>query len=1095
MVLFYLKSSLSYNQLAINHKPITDTLASEKITHSAKCIVHKIKLIEHHFLLFAIYFLPFVLNAQTISVNGLVTSSEDNLPVIGVSILEKGTQNASITNSDGVFNINASSNNAVLVFSYVGLENLEIPVSTSPMRIVMQASNSILRDVVVTGYKKEIRADVSTAIASIKSKDIENLVVLGVDQALQGQSPGVMVTQVSGAPGDDIAVRIRGAGTLGNNNPLYIVDGVPTITNINMFSVADIESIDILKDGAAAIYGARAANGVVLITTKRGKGGKPKFSFDAYTGVQNAVNLPKLLNAKDYLTIRNEAITNANAQRDPIRRIGTYDPAILNNLPDNDWLSMVFRTAPIQHYAFTGNGGNENANFYLSGEYQTQDGVFLGQSFDKYQLRFNGEVGDKKFKIGNNISFSITNRKLVGSSGDGTGAGNELSGIRYALIAAPLFPLRNADGKYYNVSSELGDPTLYGDGNANPIVFINNTDWTIKRYRIFGNAFAEYVPFEGLKLRTSLGGDFLFQDEKLFKIRLSDAIYNPTSLNEGRVFDQTLIWNNTADYSKTLGKHRFSALIGTEAIQNHTDYLGASANNFRRTDSLFRYINASIPAVLNNIGASGVATEWSLLSYFGQIGYTFDNRYVLGASVRRDGSSRFGPNNRWGTFPSVSAAWNIIDGRDKGIGNREKGIGNSVSDNFPLSPSPFSLKLRASWGQLGNQEIGNYPYSSLVSTGQQVYSLGDKSITGATIVETGNSNVKWETTTQTNIGLDASFCKDRLSLIIDVFRKRTDDILVRVPVPQTGGSQNPPYVNAGSVENKGLELGLIYKNRISDFRYSVSANISFLQNKVLDIAGSEPILGGFGLGDGPLTRTEAGYPIGSFYLYKMVGIFQSKEEVAASPFQTTYTRPGDVKFADINGDGKIDDKDRVHAGSPFPNFTYGVNISFNWKNFDFSLLGQGVQGNDVYFLYGNFAYDVQSRGFNSYQAILNRWTPTNTNTNIPEVTLDDRNGNSRSSTRFLQDGSYFRIRNISIGYNLRYILKDVLHLKNIGACRIYGTIQNAVTWTHYTGLDPEIQANSNDTRGLGLSSDLAVGVDWGTVPAPRTFIAGIKIDF
>ncbi len=1045
-------------------------------------------------MLFAICFLPFALNAQSISISGVVTSSEDQLPIIGANVLEKGTLNGSITNADGIFNLNVASNNAVLVFSYVGLENLEIPVSASPMRVIMQASNSVLKDVVVTGYKKEIRSNVSTAIASIKSKDIENLVVLGVDQALQGQSPGVMVTQVSGAPGDDIAVRIRGAGTLGNNNPLYIVDGVPTITNINMFSVADIESIDILKDGAAAIYGARAANGVVLITTKRGKGGKPKFSFDAYTGIQNAVNLPKLLNAKDYLTIRNEAITNANAQRDPIRQIKTYDPSILSNLPDNDWLSMVFRTAPIQHYAFTGNGGNENANFYLSGEYQTQDGVFLGQGFDKYQLRFNGEVGDKKFKIGNNFSFSITNRKLVGSSGDGTGAGNELSGIRYALITAPLFPLRYPDGRYINVTSELGDPTLYGDGNANPIVFINNTDWTIKRYRIFGNVFAEYAPFDGLKLRTSLGGDFLFQDEKLFKIRLSDAIYSPTSLNEGRVFDQTLIWNNTADYSKTLGKHRFSALIGTEAIQNHTDYLGASANNFRRTDSLFRYINASIPADLNNIGASGVATEWSLLSYFGQVGYSFDNRYVLSASVRRDGSSRFGPNNRWGSFPSVSAAWNIISSQVSG--NRSQAINSP--DTRLLTPDPFisSLKIRASWGQLGNQEIGNYPYSSLVATGQQVYSLGDKSITGATIVETGNSNVKWETTTQTNIGLDASFWQDRLSLIIDVFRKRTDDILVRVPVPQAGGSQNPPYVNAGSVENKGLELGLIYKgkagsNSNSPLRYSIGANISFLQNKVLNIAGSEPILGGFGLGDGPLTRTEAGYPIGSFYLYKMLGIFQSKAEVDASPFQTVYTRAGDVKFADVNGDGKIDDKDRVHAGSPFPNFTYGINISLSWKNFDFSLLGQGIQGNDVYFLYGNFAYDAQARGFNSYQEILNRWTPTNTNTNIPLVTIDDRNGNARSSTRFLEDGSYFRIRNISLGYNL----KDVLHLKNIGGCRIYATVQNAFTWTKYTGLDPEIQANSNDTKGLGLSSDLAVGVDWGTVPAPRTIIAGFKIDF
>lgn len=1014
--------------------------------------------------------------AQKQSVTGTVISSEDQLPIIGVTVLEKGTQNGTLTNTEGVFKIEVSSADAILVFTYIGLDIVEMLVQgKTTLNVIMTASNAMLKDVVVTGYKKEIRSNVSSAIASIKSKDIEKLVVLGVDQALQGQAPGVMVTQVTGAPGDDIAVRIRGAGTLGNNNPLYIVDGLPTTANINMFSITDIESIEVLKDGAAAaIYGSRAANGVVVITTKRGKSGKPRFSFDAYTGVQNAVNLPKLLNSKEYLTIRNEAIANANTLRSPARQLPTYNPKILDTLPDTDWLSKVFRTAPIQHYSFAGMGGSDNGNFYLSGEYQTQDGIFTGQKFDKYQLRFNGEIGSKLFKIGNNFSFSHTNRKVIGSSGDGFGGGNELSGIRYALITAPVVPVQYKDGSYVNVTSELGDPTLFGDGNANPIVFINNTDWTIKRYRVFGNVYAELAPFDGLKIRTSLGGDFLFEREKLFKKRLSDAIYSPTSLNEGRVFNQTLIWNNTADYSKTFRKHRISTLIGTEAIQNHTDYLGASANNFRSTEPLFRYINGSLPLELTNVGNSGIATEWALLSYFGQAGYSFDNRYVISASVRRDGSSRFGPNNRWGTYPSVSAAWNI---------------GNEAF--FKRMGFISSLKLRGSWGQLGNQEIGNYPFSSLVQTGQRVYSFGDKIATGATVVETGNANIRWETTTQTNIGLDVSLWKDRLSLIADVFRKRTDDILVRVPVPQAGGSERPPYVNAGSVENKGIELGLIYKNKIKDFNYNIGANISALNNKVLSIASSEPILGGFGLSDGPLTRTEVGYPIGSFYLYKMLGIFQTQAEIDQSPFQTVDTRPGDVKFADLNGDKKIDDKDRAHVGNPFPDFTYGLNLSLTWKNFDFSVLAQGVQGNDVYFLYGNFAYETQTRGFNSYQKILDRWTPSNTNTNIPKVSLDDRNGNRRSSTRWLEDGSYFRIRNITLGYNL----KDALKWKSVEGLRIYVTAQNALTFTKYSGLDPEIQANTNDTRGLGLSSDLAVGIDWGTVPAPRTFIVGLKLDF
>lgn len=1025
--------------------------------------------------LFLLTWLP-RLDAQTFPVSGTVVSAEDNQPLIGVSVQEKGTSNGTATDATGAFRLDVASADAVLLFRYVGFADLEIPVQgRATIAATLLSSANLLQDVVVTGYRKEIRSDISSAITSVKAKDIEKLVVVGIDQALQGQAPGVMVTQVTGSPGDDIAVRIRGAGTLGNNNPLFIIDGVPTSGNINMFSPSDIESIEVLKDGAAAaIYGARAANGVVLITTKRGKSGKPSFSFEAYTGVQNAVNLPDLLNAEEYLTIRNEAITNANTLRNPANQLPTYDPAILDTLPDIDWLDMVFGPAPIQHYSLSAAGGGEYSNFYLSGEYHTQDGVFKGQGFDKYQLRFNGEIGNKWFKLGNNLSFSHTDRQVIGASGDGYGPGNELSGIRYALIAAPVFPGKYPDGSYINVTSELGDPNLFGDGNANPIVFIENTDWHIRRYRMFGNVFAELKLFEGLKVRTTLGGDFQFEREKLFKKRLSAAIYDPTSLNEGRVFNQTLVWNNTADFQRNFGNHRISALLGMEAIQNHTDYLGASASNFRRTDPLFRYIDASIPEDIKDVGASGIATEWALLSYFAQVGYSFGGRYVVSAAVRRDGSSRFGPNNRWGVFPSVSAAWNVSNER--------------FFENVKFISA---LKLRASYGQLGNQEIGIYPYSSLVSTGDRVYIFGDKIVTGSTILETGNSNIRWETSTQTNLGMDMSFWQDRLTLTADLFRKRTDDILVRVPVPQAGGAQRPPFVNAASVENKGVELGLIYKNRIGKLSYNIGANISAIRNKVLSIADSEPILGGFGLSDGALTKTEPGHPVGSFFLYEMLGIFQTQAEIDASPFQTVSTRPGDVKFADLNGDNKIDDKDRKHIGNPFPDFTYGVNLSVYWKNFDLSALVQGVQGNDVYFLYGNFAYETQLRGFNSYADILNRWTPTNTNTDIPKVSTDDRNGNRRPSTRFLEDGSYLRIRNITLGYNF----KDLLHWDAIGGLRLYLTAQNALTFTKYPGLDPEIQANANDTRGLGLSSDLAVGIDWGTVPAPRTFIAGVKLDF
>ncbi|MBK9256789.1 MAG: TonB-dependent receptor [Saprospiraceae bacterium] len=1028
-----------------------------------------------NFYILCFLFISNFLIGQSHFISGKVTEA-GNIPMIGVEILEKGTVNGTITDVDGNYNLRVASPNAVLVFNYLGYKTIEIPVeSRSVIDMLLEQDSQVLDDVIVTGYRKESKSDVSTAISSIKSRDVEKLVVSGVEQALQGQAPGISVTQVTGSPGDDIAVRIRGAGTLGNNNPLFIIDGVPSSGNLNMFSINDIQSIEVLKDGAsAAIYGSRASNGVVLITTKRGKSGKPVFSLNISNGIQTPIRLPELLNASEYLTIRNEAITNANTLRNPANQFPLYDRSILDTLPDVNWLDKVFSNAPIRQYSFSAMTGSDQSNLYVSADYQDQDGIFRGQNFKKYQFRINGETGSNWFRVGSNLSFGHTTRKIIGSSGDGFGPGNELSAVRFALIAAPVFSGKYKDGTDVKVTSELGDPFLYGDGNANPLVLIDQTDWHIDRSRVFGNVFVEVDIIEGLKARTTLGGDFVFEKEKLFKEFLSDAIYNPTSLNEGRVFNQTLIWNSTLTYDKKFGKHKTSLLAGTEVITNHTDYIGASANNFRRTDPLFRYLSASVATDIKNLGISGIATEWALVSYFGMASYNYDNKYLLSAALRRDGSSRFGKDNRWGVFPSFSAGW-LISNED------------FLKDNDLIS----ELKVRASWGKLGNQEIGVYPYSSLVSTGNRVYSFGDNIATGASILETGNSGIRWESSTQANIGLDLGIWNDKLTLAADVYRKTSEDVLVRVPIPQSGGSLRAPFVNAASIENTGIELALSYRSGGKDFNYFLTPNISFVKNEVLSIAGSEPILGGFGLSDGPLTKTEPGRPIGSFFLWETEGIFQSQAEIDASAFQTKDTRPGDVKFRDINNDNVIDDKDRAHIGNPFPDFTYGMQCGFNYKNLDFSVLFQSVQGNDVYFLYGNFAYETQSRGFNSYADILNRWTPENTNTNIPKVSLDDRNGNRRPSTRFLYDGSYMRIRNISLGYNL----KSLMNINSIGSLRVYMTVQNAFTFTKYPGLDPEIQANANDTRGLGLSSDLAVGIDWGTVPAPRTYIAGIRVEF
>jgi TonB-dependent starch-binding outer membrane protein SusC len=1016
--------------------------------------------------------------AQTINVTGIVLSGEDQQPLIGASISVKGTSLGTITDIDGRYSIDVAPD-ATLQFLYTGFQTKDVAVNgQNVINVTLTTDQQLLEDVIVVGYKKEIKSNVSSSISSVKAKDIEHLPLTGLDQALQGQASGVQITQATGAPGDDIAVRIRGAGTLGNNNPLYIIDGVPTTGNINMFAISDIESIEILKDGASAsIYGARSANGVIVITTKKGKKGAPVFNFDSYYGIQQANRLPELLNAEEYLILRNEGITNSNELRDPIRQIPTYDLAILDTLDDVDWLSEVFRTAPTQRHSLSASGGGDNSSFYILGEYFSQEGVFRKQGFDKYLLRFNGDIGSKRLKIGNNISLSYTDRDVIGSSGDGAGPGNELSGIRYALIAAPVFSIRDDNGNLIPTSSSLGDPTLYGDGNANPLAFINNTNWNIQRYRLFGNVFVEYNILENLRFRTNLGADLGFQNETIFKERLSVAIYDPTSLSRGQTTDRNLIWNNTLDYNTTLDAndyHNVSVLLGMEAIDNRTDYLGASARNFFSTNPNFHFIDNSVTQEVGDIDASGIATEWGLLSYFAQLGYNYRSRYILNASIRRDGSSRFGEGNRWGNFPSVSAAWNI-----------------SEEPFFDNVNSISHLKLRASWGQLGNQEIGIYPFSSLVETGIIVYPFGDQIATGARVLETGNQNIKWETTTQTDFGMELSLLEDKISFTTDYYIKRTEDILVRVPLPQTAGSFNPPYVNAGTVENKGLEFGVTVRSSAGELRYDIGANLSTIKNKVISIAGTEPLLGGFGLSDGPITRTEPGFPLGSFYLYKMEGIFQSQEEIDAHAFQNADTRPGDIKFADLNGDNVIDDKDRAHLGNPFPDFTYGLNLSLQYKNFDLSTLVQGVQGNDVYFLYGNFAYETQLRGFNSYRDLLNRWTPTNTDTDIPRVSVDDKNRNRRISTRFLEDGSYLRIRNLTLGYNLSSLIKK----GTIKTFRVYVSAQNLLTVTKYSGLDPEIQANTNDTRGYDVSSDLAVGIDWGTVPAPRIFLIGLNLNF
>ena len=1004
----------------------------------------------------------------------VVDGKNEGLP--GVSIVLKGTVVGTTTDADGRFSLNITDDGAVLQVSYIGYVTQEITVgSRSDISLTLVEDNKTLNEVVVVGYGTQKKSDLTGAVSTVTGKDIGRLPVGGIDQALQGKSSGVRVTQSSGAPGEGVAVRIRGVGTINDNSPLFIIDGVPTKDAFSILNPNDVETMSVLKDASsAAIYGARAANGVIVVTTKRGKSGAPRISFNSYTGIQQVSRTIPMANTAQYVQIYNEAANTDNTELGIptlYRKLITDDPS---KLPDTDWQQAIFRTAPIQNYQLSLSGGTDRSHYLISGNYFDQQGIILNSGYKRYALRTSVDTDIAgKVKVGTNMNLTFSKRSIVGSSGDGYG-GNGGSIVRYALFRSPANPIYDPiTGDYADLSAR---PDLYGDG-YNPVGLAQKQDNNENQYRAFGNVFAEWQITKDLRLRTDGGLDLNVINRKTYNENwgTNGRINSPATLSDRISTLSNLNWNNTLTYTHTFGgKHDVSVLVGMEAIQNIGKDLVGSDRNFLDQSANLRFLGRGNDPLGRS--ASEGDQRWKLLSQFARVNYAYKDRYLLTGNVRRDGSSRFSPQNRYATFFSGSVGWNIDQ--------------EAFFQRFTNVVS--ALKIRASIGQLGNQDIGNYPYASIVGSGFN-YPLGSPQQTnnGYAITSRGNSNVKWESSTQTDIGLDAAFFKNKLQFTADYFIKTTSDILVPIPVPRSGGSAGVPYVNAGRVENKGLELDLTYRDRKGAFTYDITANASFIRNKVLSLSDGRPIPGGR-IDNGVFaTLTEPGYPIGSFYLLQQTGIFQNEGEIFTSAFQGNGIRPGDVKFADINGDGVINQADRSHVGSPIPTLTYGLTANAQWRGFDISAFFQGGAGNKIYY---QVATDIEGfyRAFNVTQRVVQgRWHGEGTSNTQPRVSWRGSANNKQPSTRFLEDGAYTRLKNLQLGYTLPAKLSQKIGSSMV---RVYVAGQNLLTFTKYPGLDPE-QQTSDNVNNEQFRGDVAVGIDWGTYPSAKTYTVGLNVGF
>ena len=1040
---------------------------------------------------------------------------ETGEPIIGASVIEKANQsNGVITNVDGQFTIKVAQG-ATLVVSYIGYTQQEVSARNG-MTVMMKEDENTLQDVVVIGYGVQKKSVVTASIAKVSAEDLEGKTPVRVDNALKGLAAGVNVTSSSGQPGASPRVRIRGTGTITNSDPLYIVDGMPIAGGIDFVNPTDIESIEVLKDAASgAIYGARAANGVILVTTKKGKQGKASINYNFSMGWQNAWKKRDVTSATDYAIMQNES--RINGGQAPLY----LDPANLTDTNGNpikgfgtDWQDLVFNdNAPVQNHELSISGATEKLNYYLSLGYYDQEGIVggnFGQSnYQRLSLRSNNiytvldESKERNFlnKLDVTVNVAYTRIKSSGISensefGSVLGSALYLSPILAPTVTSEALAQqyhenyeetmgyelqRDAAGNYYTVPGSFGS---YGEMN-NPLAVLGlnpSKNWSHKFVPKFT---IDLQLWDNLKYHFNYSVDMSFWGNNY--ATLSKYYHSGNAKGEhtsaGSSWNKGTNWQveNTLTYDKQIGKHTFGIVLGQSAMKNKSDYVGAERWNIINLEKPYMsYTNSNVIYEVDADGKllgtpyaefsgwGGPNVEHRLSSLFGRLSYNYDERYMLQATVRRDGSSRFGSNNKYGTFPSVSLGWNIMN--EQFMEQQRDWLSN--------------LKLRASWGKNGNDNIGDFRYTVSNAMGNNVL-FGNPAVKqiGSKASTTANPSIKWEESEQTDLGLDFGFFNNQLTFTVDYYIKKTNGMLMTMPIPSYVGEEKP-IGNVGDMENKGVEFELGYKWNIGDARFAVKGNASYTKNELKNLGNESGFVdydGVQGFTGGALSRGSNGMPFPYFFGYKTAGVFQNYAEVnaytnAEGGLIQPNARPGDTRFVDVNGDGQITSDDRTKIGKGTPDWTFGLNLNAEWQGFDFNAFFQGVAGADIFD--ATYRSDIGSGNYPTW--MLNRWTGEGTSNKYPILRAGD-NTNWQVSDLYICDGSYLRLKNISLGYTLPQLITRKAHIDRL---RLYVMAENLITWTKYWGFDPEIS-----------SGGTSLGIDKGIYPQARTWTIGVNVSF
>ncbi|MCG2617244.1 TonB-dependent receptor [Terrimonas sp. NA20] len=1011
--------------------------------------------------------------AIPVPVSGKVTSDSGE-PLSGVSVTEKGSTNGTVTDGDGNFVINVSNTNAVLIVTYIGFVSKEVSLNgSSQVSVSLVAENKNLEEVVVVGYGTQKRRSVTGAITSVKASDLENMPIMRVDQALQGRVSGMTIAAASGQPGSSSTLRIRGTTTLNNSDPLFVVDGIVVDNGgIDYLNQNDIESIEVLKDAAsAAIYGARSASGVILVTTKKGKAGTMAVNYNGYVGMQEPATRLKLLNAKEYATLSNEAFAAGG---------GT---GLLFPNPDalgegTNWQDQIFsNNALIQNHDISISAGSEKSTYYFSLGYFEQEGVVMPEisAYKRYNARLNSNHKITKWlTFGNTLGYSYIRSQGIGNT-NGEFGGPLASAINLDPITSPIVTdpndanapvyvnnrvVRDGQGRPYGISNyvrqEMTNPLAYAKTRE------GNHGWS---HNLVGNVFAEIEVIKGLKVRTNLGAKQAFWGATSFNpmVFLNTSTFT-TNNSFTRELNRGFNWTfeNTISYARRIGDHNFTLLGGTGAyVDDNSVNSGITVDNLPVNTYGEASMNfESTPA--NRRSWGGESYRHKVSSIYGRLVYDYNDKYLFTAILRRDGSSRFGSNNKYGYFPSGSIGW---------VASKE--------DFFPQNNVVSFLKIRGSYGETGNDGFGNFAFISTMGGGRNYPFGNDNYLIGYSPNAPANPDLRWESTSQLNIGFDANLFKN-LTLTFDWYKKKTRDILMEVAIPAYVGLNNP-LGNVGAMENTGVELELGYSQKLGDVNFNVKGNISYVKNTVTDIGEEREFIDGssWQASTYRLTRAVVGRPTYSFYGFETAGIFQNQAEVAnyqnkdGKVIQPNAV-PGDFKWVDRDGDGVITEADRTFIGDPTPTWSYGFTINASYKQFDLVLFGQGVTGNQIF----NALRRLDVANANWTTAALGRWTGEGSTNSFPRLTTKDNNSNfAYPSDFYLSDGAYFRIKNLQIGYT---VPASLLNRAGIKKLRVYVASGNLLTLTKYTGFDPEIGGGS-------------YGIDRGVYPQARSFMVGLNV--